>query len=255
LYFQEAGKMKKVLVASIVVLFTITTFTQAGTIADAVAAPLGSEVTIHDAMILSTVDLAAGGDYRSFQLRDATRAITVYGTNAQIGAALAGWAVGDGINITGVIATADGAFRLEPPVGGSVSGFAVSGRTSTSPFPFPTSALTVLPSDIGQPYESDLVCLQNVLFDVVGGSVFAVETNYDLAGGDGVVRVVGGDQGVSGQPIPTGRVNITGIVIPDPDGDGYVLAPRGIGDIVLVPEPATLLIMGLGGLALLKRRK
>lgn len=248
--------MKKVLVASIVVLFTITTFTQAGTIADAVGASLGSEVTIHDAMILSTADLTADGQYRSFQLRDATRAITVYGTNTTIEAALTGWAAGDGINITGVIAAADGAFRLEPQFsGGTVGGFAVSGRTSTAPFPFSVSAFTVLPSDIGQPYESDLVCLQNVLFDVVGGSVFAVETNYDLAGGDGVVRVVGGDQGVSGQPIPTGRVNITGIVIPDPDGDGYVLAPRGIGDIVLVPEPATLLIMGLGGLALLKRRK
>jgi hypothetical protein len=250
--------MKKVICSIAAVLFIVQLIAapvSAGTIAEAAAQPFGTEVTIDDALILSTVDLVADPAYRSFQLRDATRAITVYGTNEQIEAALTGWATGDGINITGRTAVTDGALRLEPPVGGSVSGFAVSGRTSTAPFPFPTTALTVSLADIAQSHESDLVCLENVVFDVIGGSgVFVAETNYDLVVRDGVIRVSGGDQGVSGYPIPIGPVNITGIVIPDPDSDYYVLVPRGTGDIVFVPEPTTLLLLATGVIGLRKFR-
>jgi hypothetical protein len=251
--------MKNTLVLPITIFVLLAGFSQAGTIAEAVAAAPGSEVTINDALILSTTDLAAEVGYRSFQLRDITRAITVYGTNAAIEAALTGWAAGDGINITGVIAIADGAFRLEPQfTGGTVGGFAVSGRTSTAPFPFPASALTVLPSAIGQPYESDLVCLQNVSFADSGN--FAADSEYILNGvapflpGGGIVKIVSG-LGLDGLTIPSGSLNITGIVIPSSSGDGYCLAPRGIGDIVLVPEPCTLLLLGLGGMLISKKAK
>jgi hypothetical protein len=226
----------------------------AGTIADAALQPPGTQVTISDALILSTIDLVPDPAYRSFQLRDATRAITVYGTNAAIAAALTGWAAGDGINITGVTATADGALRLEPLVGGTVGGFAVTGRTTLEPFPFPTTALTVGLSDIAMHYESDLVRLQGVSFDIgLGSGVFAAETNYTLAGGSALVRIATADLGLVGQPIPTGLVDITGIVIPDPDGTGYVLAPRSIGDIV--PAPSAAALLGLGGLFARRRRR
>jgi MYXO-CTERM domain-containing protein len=228
----------------------------AGTIADAAAQPPGTQVTISDALILSTIDLVPDPAYRSFQLRDATRAITVYGTNAAIAAALTGWAAGDGINITGVTTLADGTLRLEPPVGGggSVAGFAVSGRTSSLPFPFPTSALSVGLSDIATPYESNLVRLQGVSFDLGSGSgVFVAETTYTLAGGSALVRIATADLGLVGQPIPTGLVDITGIVIPDPDGTGYVLAPRSIGDIG--PAPSAAALLGLGGLFARRRRR
>ncbi len=226
----------------------------AGTIADAAAQPPGTQVTISDALILSTIDLVPDPAYRSFQLRDATRAITVYGTNAEVAAALTGWAAGDGVNITGVTATADGALRLEPLVGGTVGGFAVSGRTSTLPFPFPTSALNVAPSAIAQIYESDLVRLQGVSFDLgLGSGVFAAETTYTLAGGSASVRIATADLDLVGLPIPTGLVDITGIVLPDPDGTGYVLAPRSLADIV--PAPGAAALLGLGGLFAGHRRR
>jgi hypothetical protein len=246
--------MKNTIVLLIIVVALTTGLASAGTIADAVAAPLGSEVTINDALILSTTDLAADSGYRSFQLRDTTRAITIYGTNTEIQAALTGWAAGDGINITGRIASLDGAFVLDPPLGtgGTIGGFAVSGRTSSAPFPFPTSAFTVLPSDIGQPYESDLVRLTNVSFASDG--TFAAGANYALAGSGALIRIASNELGLSGLTIPTGSLNITGIVIPDPAGVGYCLAPRGMSDIVSIPEPATLLLLGAGGL-LIKKRK
>ncbi|MCX6879586.1 MAG: hypothetical protein NTW21_38145 [Verrucomicrobia bacterium] len=53
------------------------------------------------------------------------------------------------------------------------------------------------------------------------------------------------DLGLAGQPVPTGLLDITGIVIPNPAGDGYRLAPRSPGDIVSVPEPGRPGILGL----------
>jgi hypothetical protein len=230
-------------------LLTTASSASAGTIADAVAQPLGTAVTIDDALILSTVDLTPDPAYRSFQLRDVTRAITVYGTNAQIESALTGWAAGDGINIGGYINKTTGVFTL---LGGSVSGFAVTGRTSTAPLPFPTTALTVTPPDIAQAYESDLVRLMNVSFAADGS--FAAETDYALTGVSTLVRIATAELDLMGQTIPAGPVSITGVVLPDPAGDGYVLAPRGLSDIVPVPEPGSLALLLCGLAAILRRR-
>ena len=130
----------------------------AGTIADVSALPLGTDATIDQAVILSTTDLTADPLYKSFQLRDSTRAITVYGTNADIDAALTGFGVGDVITISGQTGDVGGALALIRSIGG----FAVSGRTAT--LPLLTNAVFVSPSDINQPYESNLVCLQDVSF-------------------------------------------------------------------------------------------
>jgi len=225
----------------------------AGTIVEIAALPLGTPATIDLAVILSTTDLTADPNIRSFQIRDTTRAITIYGTNAEIAAALTGFGVGDVIEISGQTARRQGGLVLITTVGG----FAVSGRSET--LPLLSNALLVSPSDIAEPYESNLVCLQNVSF--AGAGTFAAGSEYTLAGGAAIVRITSADLGLAGLPIPGGLLNITGIVIPsdpaDPtsSGIGYRLAPRGPDDIVSVPEPATLSLAALGGLAVLLRRK
>jgi hypothetical protein len=244
--YLEAGKMKNTLVFSIVGYVLFTCIAHAGTIAEIAAMPEGGHATSDAVVILSVTDLVPDAGYKSFQIRDLTRAMTIYGTNAEIDAALTGFGAGGIIDISGCTAHIGGALVLTS--GGGVSGFAVSGRTSTAPLPF--YALNVAPSNIAQSYESNLVCLQNVSFADSG--VFAAGADYALTGSGAVIRIATDELGLSGLAIPTGPLNITGIVIPDPQASvgSYCLAPRGLGDIVSIPEPVSLLLLGLGGMLL-----
>ena len=241
--------MKNTLVLSIVGFVLITGFAKALTIAEMAMLPEGGHATSDAVVILSVTDLVPDPGIKSFQIRDLTRAMTIYGTNAEIDAALTGFGLGGIIDISGYTAQIGGALVLT--TGGTIGGFAVSGRTSSAPLL--TGAVHVLPSGIAQSYESNLVCLQNVVFADSG--VFAAGANYALAGSGALVRIATDELGLSGLAIPTGPLDITGIVIPSSSGDGYCLAPRGLGDIVLVPEPASLLILALGGLMIRQKRK
>ena len=62
----------------------ITSPAFASTIAEVAALPVGTDATVDLAVILSTTDLTADSSVKSFQIRDNTRAITIYGTNAEI---------------------------------------------------------------------------------------------------------------------------------------------------------------------------
>jgi hypothetical protein len=213
----------------------------ANTIAEVAAMPLGTDATVDPAVILSTTDLTADSSIKSFQIRDNTRAITIYGTNAEIDAALTGFGVGDTIEISGQTAKRDGGLVLVTSIGG----FAVTGRTTTAPIL--TNAILVSPPDIAASFESNLVCLQNVSFADTG--MFAAGADYTLTGGAATVRITSADLGFTGMTIPTGLLNITGIVIPadptSPDA-GYCLALRSPADIAPVPEPLTMVAVGMG---------
>lgn len=226
------------------------------TIADLSSLPLGTSATIGEAIILSTTDLEPDPLYKSFQLRDNTRAITVYGTNAQIDDVLVSYALGDVVEIGGIIDRRQGTLIFA----GSVGGFAVSGRTSSAPM-F-SGALSASVSDLdgaaAEIIESQLVCLHNVQFADTG--LFSAGGDYAILGGPALVRIAFDGLGLAGQPIPTGPVDITGIVLQyDPSnptgvGTGYRLVPRNPADIVYIPEPATLLLLGLGAMVLRKSR-
>jgi hypothetical protein len=258
--------MKSKLAFSIVVFVLFTGIVGAGTIAELTGLTPGTQATVDLAVIISTTDLIADPDTKCFQIRDNTGAVTIYGSNAQIDAALAGFSVGSLIEITGTTNRRDGLLTLDGLLdeesGGGVSGFAVSGRTSTMPVYY--GPLTTLPSSLAdwnpaaEALESNLLCLQNVVFDDTG--FFAAGADYILSGGPAVVRIATDQLGLTGVAIPAGPVNITGILIQsdlsNPAGVGinYRLEPRGPEDIVSVPEPATLLLVGLGGLLLRKQR-
>lgn len=223
------------------------------TISELLSLPIGTSATIGEAIILSSADLEPDSLYKSFQLRDNTGAITVYGTNAQIDDVLASYALGDVIEIGGIIDRRQGTL-----VFGSVGGFAVTGRTSTAPM-F-SGALSASAADLdgaaAEIIESQLVCLHNVQFADTG--LFTAGGDYAILGGPAVVRIAFDGLGLAGQPIPTGPVDITGIVLqydpsnPSGVGTGYRLVPRNPADIVYVPEPATLVLLGLGGILLRK---
>jgi ferredoxin len=110
--------MKRTLVLSITVFVLITGFTQASTIAEIAAYPEGSLVATDAAVILSTTDLVADSGFKSFQIRDLTRAMTIYGTNAEIDTALTDFGVGGIISISAQSARIDGALVLVTTVGG-----------------------------------------------------------------------------------------------------------------------------------------
>jgi hypothetical protein len=207
------------------------------TIAELAQLPPDTPATIDQAVILSTTNLEADPLYRSFQLRDATRAITVFGTVAQVEAVLAGRTVGDEVRISGVTGQRGGTTIL----GGTVGGFAVTGRTSTHPLPiFPVAALEVdLTGTAAETLESQLVCLRGVRF--VDTGVFILGGDYALMGGLVIVRIATADFELAGTPIPTGPVDITGIVLHYDDGGaqpaGYRLVPRSPADIVPAQTP------------------
>lgn len=241
--------MKTKFIVSFIVFHLLTVLAHASTIAEIAMFHEGGHATSDAVVLLSSTDLTPDPGFKSFQVRDLTRAMTIYGTNAEIDAILAGFGTGDVIEISGYTSQIGGVLALT--AGGTVGGFAVSGRTSTSPLL--TNAISVLPADIARSYESNLVCLQNVTFTDSG--IFAAGANYALTGSGAVIRIATDELGLSGLTIPTGPLNITGIVIADPVSSvgGYCLAPRGIGDIVLVPEPAMLMLLGAGGLLIRKR--
>jgi hypothetical protein len=211
--------MKKAGVLPIVVVVLITCLAQASTITELTSLTPGTQATVDLAVIISTTDLITDPDTKCFQIRDNTGAVTVYGSNAHIDAALAGFSVGSLIEITGTTNRREGLLTLDGLLGeeggGGVSGFAVTGRTSTMPVYY--GPLITLPSSLAdwnpaaESLESNLLCLQNVVFDDTG--FFAAGADYILSGGPAVVRIATDQLGLVGMAIPAGPVNITGILI------------------------------------------
>jgi hypothetical protein len=262
--YPEAGKMKNTLVLSITVFTLITGFTQASTIAELSGFGPGTHATIDEAVILSTTDLVADPGVKSFQIRDLTGAITIYGSNAHIDAALSGFDVGSVIQITGSTARRDGMLMLDgipEGTGGNYGGFAVSGRSEL--LPIYSGAILATPFDladwspVAESLESNLIRLQNVSFDNTG--FFVTGFDYTLSGGPAMVRIATDGLGLTGMPIPGGLLNITGILIQDDpsnpvlSGINYRIEPRGPQDIVFVPEPCTLLLLAFGSSLTIRR--
>ena len=106
--------------------------------------------------------------------------------------------------------------------------------------------------------------------EINGGSQITISGGYiggeiwagDGSGGDnGMITFVGSDFAINGNPIAYGQYfisdyasgHLAGILADGSllDNDFYI---GGNSSIVLTPEPSTLLLFGLGGMLLIKRR-
>jgi hypothetical protein len=216
------------------------------TVAAAKALPLGSAVTLNNVVISTTIDLINAGTGSSFNVQDATGGVTAFGLNADIAAALTGLSAGDEINLSGTTGSFNGLFQIQQP---SLSTSLVNAGVGV---PAPTSTTTADYQDLSataENLENELVSLSSVHFSgIVPGQTFAGATNYTVTDGTNNVTVRVQTPGISliGDPIPTGQVNITGILeefdtanpLPGVAGKGYQLLFLDDSSITAVPEPS-----------------
>ena len=148
--------MKKILFL-IAALVAYSVSLNAQTIAAARAQGVGATVTF-TGIAVNGPEL---GVIRYFE--DSTAGIAVYGAN------LGGVNRGDLVTVTGVLTDYNNLLEMSP-----VTSFTIV--STGNPLP-PSFVLT--PSQIGEPYEGELIQVNNVTF-TNGGSNFAVNTNYNF---------------------------------------------------------------------------
>ncbi len=209
------------------------------TVAQARTLPLGSTVTIADALVTNTVDLINDDAKRIFQIQDATGGLCVFGMNEEIEPLLGQFQTGDVITIRGVVEEYQGLFELVAPL----EVVAVEHRMPV--------AIPVTPGELqndqpdAEALESRLVQLNNVRFvDIKPGDRFQAAHHYPVTDGQhtATVKVRSRDVALFDKPIPTEPVNIRGLVLQwgeskDPNEEStYHVHMRFADDIKLV-EP------------------
>ncbi len=198
-----------------------------------------SGVIVCDVVVSNLTNLINSATVKSFQVQDATGGMTVFASTSIIDALLLndGDPIQEGhtITISGTTDEYNGLFELSqgPPLPLKV--LAKSGAIT------PVTPEPVLAADLqaGNPtaelIESKLVKLLGVTFVDTGN--FTGLTNYNVTDGlnVAVVRIATESLDLVGTPIPTGPVDIVGIVTQydttAPYDAGYQLLPRSLADI------------------------
>ena len=133
---------------------------------------------------------------------------------------------GDSITITGTLADYNGLLEVY------VTGFPIIHSNNNI---LPTPQL-LTPSQIGEPTESELLQIDNVIFNA-GGGFFAVGSyDFNSSGQQGTIYIRT-NHPLLGSFIPVGPVTLVGIssqyTFSVPANDGYQLLPRDSADIIL----------------------
>jgi phosphatidylserine/phosphatidylglycerophosphate/cardiolipin synthase-like enzyme len=200
--------MKKIiLILSTFFLFSTNLFAQTISIAAARAQAAGNIVTV-SGIATNGAEL---GTIRYIQ--DGTGGIAVY--SALLGSVNRG----DIITVTATIVDYNNLLELNP-----VSSFTVN--STGNPMPVP---IFLTPNQIGEPDESELVQISNVIF--TNGGVFAGNTTYAFtANGENGIVYLNSASLLAGQTIPAVPVTLTAIC--SQYQSNYQLIPRDANDIV-----------------------
>jgi hypothetical protein len=239
--------------------------TWATTIAAAKALPLGTAVVLEDVTISNTIDLVNSGFSASFNVQDGSGGTSIFGSNADIAAVLAGLSAGDRIDVSGTTSSFNGLFQIAQP---SLATSLVTAGVGV-PTPIVTSSTDYQDfSPTAESLEGTLVSLSNVHFTgLVPGQTFAGTTNYNVTDGinDVIVRIQTTNISLIGDLIPTGSIRLTGIFsqfdvanpLPGVSGVVYELLPLDDSSISLVPEPGSCLLVAIAvaAISLVKSRR
>jgi hypothetical protein len=258
-----------------IALVCTTTDTNAITLAQAAALPIGTQVTIDQALVINSTRMTVAG-IDLIQLRDDTRAVTFFagGDGLPLDDFLAGIYSGDVISFTATTLNYNGLFELTTPLSPASVVSAPTINTNLDPIPVSTQDFNDL-SPTAEDLESRYVELQNIeLFfggpnyssgfsptpgPSVAGEQFQRHTTYiarDTNGNESIIwaRSQASVDSLNAHfgSIPAGPFNLPGIFLHafDPDaplpgitGVNYILNP------VFVTLPGDLNADGFVGIA------
>jgi len=193
-------------------MFWNTAFSQM-TIAEARALPLGTTVTVKGI-------ITNGGELSTIRyLQDPTAGIAAYSWD------MSTVKRGDSVEVTGVLKNYNYLLELDP-----VNSFTVI--ADNLPLPDPQ---VVTPAQMSEPYEAELVRINNVLFSAAGNT-FSGNTNYTItSGGESTQIRINNNSPIVGQIIPSGEVDLIGICSQhsySSSTSGYQLLLRDNDDII-----------------------
>ena len=180
------------------------------TIAEARGQAVGSTVTVTG--IVTNGDELGGVRY----FQDGTAGLVAYGWTE-----LANVKRGDSIVITGELSDYNNLLEISP-----VSSVTVVSSGHELPAP-----VTLTPSQLSDNYETQLVKIENAVFDNAG-AIFSAKTNYTFtaSGQQGEIRINDANSPLAGKVIPSGNVTIVGPLAQYKDT--YQILPRDGDDLV-----------------------
>lgn len=204
--------MKKIIIFTLAIYCNIDAFAQANILA-ARNLGVGSTVTI--------TGIVANGDELGpiRYIEDSTGGMALYDPTI-----LASLVRGDEVTVTGELVDYNGLMEMQPVNSSTLN----SSANIVNPF-------LVTPLQIGETTESELIQIDNVIFNN-GGSMFTSGTHdFDSNGETGKIYIKAGHS-LENSMIPMGVVTLIGIssqyTFNTPANDGYQILPRDSSDII-----------------------
>ncbi|MEZ6190991.1 MAG: PEP-CTERM sorting domain-containing protein [Phycisphaerales bacterium] len=233
------------------------------TLAEAAAMPIGSVVTIDEALVINPTRMSLGGD-NIIQLRDDTRAVAIFAASGgvTINDFLAGATTGDVISFTATTQSYQGLFELTEMTGPATKVSTPTIGTSIEPAPATSPDFDDY-SPTAEGLESRYVALQGIELFYFGtsaaGGLFQKHTDYIARDAEGNETRIWARSQASVDAlnayfgtIPAGYFDLPGILVHAFDRDDPLPGTAGVNYIlnpVFVSIPGDLNMDGFVGIA------